>query len=329
MNTAESTCAMQPPGMDDARGPYLATADEALLPIVDAHQHFWDLGLRKHPWLVEEPLRPHRYGDYRAVRTTVLPQDYRHAAQPHRIVGSIYVEAEWDASDPLGETRWVHEMHAKTGLPSAMVAQAWLDADDADTLLAEQARCPLVRGVRHKPRAFADPSQWTRGHRLAGSMNCGRFRDGYRRLLQHGLHFELQTPYWHLPDAADLATDFPDTLIVINHTGVLPDRDPATVSRWTQALAEAARPANVRLKISGLGVPGSAWTVEANEPVVRSAIDIFGVDRCMFGSNFPVDGMFRSLSDLFSDFKTITRPYSPADRLKLFHDNAAAVYRLA
>ena len=310
------------------RSDFLSTGDEALLPIVDAHHHFWDLGLRKHPWLVEEPLRPHRYGDYRAVRTTFLPDDYDRAVQTHQVVGNIYVEAEWDASDPVGETRWVHELQQKTGRPHAMVAQAWLDAADVAETLAVQARWPLVRGVRHKPSAYAEPSQWTPDHRLPGSLRCPRFRAGYRRLSKHGLHFELQTPYWQLPDAADLAHACPETLIVINHCGVLPDRNPETVARWQKALAEAAAPANVRLKISGLGVPGSAWTVDSNAAVVRTAIDLFGVDRCMFGSNFPVDGLFRSLDGIFSDFKAMTRSFTPADRLKLFHDNAAAIYRL-
>ncbi len=127
------------------------------LPIVDAHHHYWDLSLGKHPWLVGEPIPNHRYGDYRAICSTFLPADYRRAAGGQRIVGNVYVEAEWDPADPLGETRWVHAIAEREGTPHAMVAQAWLDRDDAGALLAAQAAFPLVRAVRHKPRHFRQP----------------------------------------------------------------------------------------------------------------------------------------------------------------------------
>lgn len=298
------------------------------LPIVDAHHHYWDLSLGKHPWLSEAPVAGHRYGDYRAICTTFLPEDYRRAAGRQNIVGNVYVEAEWDSADPLGETRWVHAIAERDGTPHAMVAQAWLDHDDAASLLAAQADFPLVRAVRHKPRGFARPEEWRPDHGLPGSMLCPRFRAGYARLADHDLHFELQTTYWHLPDAAELARAFPHILMVINHTGVPGDRHPDTLARWHAAMASVAPCPNVMVKISGLGVPGEAWTVAANEGVVRDTLALFGVERCMFASNYPVDGLFRSLDGIFADFKAMTRDMAAADRRRLFHDNARAVYRL-
>lgn len=298
------------------------------LPIVDAHHHYWDLSLGKHPWLIGEPVPGHRYGDYRAICTTFLPEDYRRAAGRQNIVGNVYVEAEWDSADPLGETRWVHAIAERYGTPHAMVAQAWLDRDDAAALLAAQAGFPLVRAVRHKPRSFARPEAWHPDHGLPGSMLCPRFRVGYARLAEHDLHFELQTTYWHLPDAADLARAFPQILMVINHTGVPGDRHPDTLARWRAAMASVAACPNVKVKISGLGVPGEAWTIAANERVVRDTLALFGTQRCMFASNFPVDGLFRSLDGIFADFKAMTTDMAPADRRRLFHDNARAVYRL-
>lgn len=304
------------------------SADERL-PIVDAHHHFWDLSLGRHPWLAEGPLHPHRYGDYSAVRHDCLPQHYDSQVGRHRIVGNVYVEAEWDRNDPLGETRWVHELSDRTGRPHAMVAQAWLDRDDAAALLAAQAAFPLVRGVRQKPRAFATSQEWSPSHGLAGSMLCERFRAGYAHLAGLGLHFELQTPFWHLPDAADLAAAFPDTVIVINHTGVPGNRTPDRLAAWGAAMRAAAAQPNIHLKISGLGVPGEEWTVEANREVVLTALDIFGDERCMVGSNFPVDGLFRSLEGIFDDFLLITAALPGKSRHRLFHENARRLYRLA
>ncbi|MCJ8145193.1 amidohydrolase family protein [Ancylobacter sp. A5.8] len=298
------------------------------LPIIDAHHHYWDLSLRKHPWLIDAPVPGHRYGDYRAFCVDFWPEDYARAVGRHRIVGNVYMEAEWDHDDPIGETRWIHDLAARTGFPHAMIAQAWLDRDDVAEVLAAQAQFELVRAIRHKPRGVARWQDWTPGHGLPGSMLCPRYREGYARLADHDLHFELQTPYWHLPDAADLARAFPHILMVINHAGVPGDRDPDTLRRWRAAMAEVATCPNVMVKISGLGVPGEAWTRESNDYVVRETIALFGAERCMFASNFPVDGLFRSLEGIFDDFKAITAGLAPADRLRLFHDNAKAVYRL-
>ncbi|MFD2030762.1 amidohydrolase family protein [Ancylobacter dichloromethanicus] len=204
--------------------------------------------------------------------------------------------------------------------------------------LARPRRCGLAAGGAGRLSAgaggsaqapgFARPEEWHPDHGLPGSMLCPRFRDGYARLADHGLHFELQTTYWHLPDAADLARAFPHIRMVINHTGVPGDRRPDTLTRWRAAMTAVAACPNVMVKISGLGVPGEAWTVAANEGVVRDTLALFGVERCMFASNYPVDGLFRSLDGIFADFKAMTRDMAPADRRRLFNDNARAVYRL-
>jgi predicted TIM-barrel fold metal-dependent hydrolase len=304
------------------------SADADDLPIIDAHHHYWDLSLGKHPWLNNAPYPGNRYGDYRGFCVDFMPDDYRRASGRHRIVGNVYMEAEWDHADPIGETRWIHDLAAREGVPHAMIAQAWLDRDDVAEVLAAQASFELVRAIRHKPKGFAKWQDWRPDHGLPGSMLCPRYREGYARLADLGLHFELQTNYWHLPDAADLARAFPHILMVINHTGLPGDRRPDTLERWQAAMAVVAACPNVMVKISGLGVPGEAWTVEANRYVVRETIALFGVERCMFASNYPVDSLFRSLEGIFDDFKAITADFSRADRLRLFHDNAKAVYRL-
>lgn len=135
----------------------------ASLPIVDAHHHFWDLSLNAHPWLTVAPLGSFRYGDYAAIRRTYLLADYHRDTARFNVVKTVYVEAEWDPREPIGETRWVHERASREGLPQAMVAQAWLDRTDAAHVLAEQAAFPLVRSVRHKPRSAARPEEAMRG----------------------------------------------------------------------------------------------------------------------------------------------------------------------
>ena len=294
--------------------------------VIDAHQHFWDPRINYHPWLCDPDVAAFRYGDTTPLRRPYLPDDYRKDAAAHRVVKTVYVEAEWDPRDPLGETKWVSQLAERHGLPSAIVAQAWLDRDDVADVLAQQAAFPLVRGIRHKPRSAPDARSAVRG--APGSMDDRRWRDGYALLARHGLSFDLQTPWWHLDAAAELARDFPGTAIILNHTGLPADRSTEALAAWRQALDKLAAQPNAALKVSGLGLKGQPWRLEDNAPVIRDAISIFGVDRAMFASNYPVDGLCASFDTIYTGFKTATAHLADADQRKLFHDNAVKFYRL-
>jgi predicted TIM-barrel fold metal-dependent hydrolase len=241
-------------------------------------------------------------------------------------VGTVYVEAEWDPADPFGETGWVQGLAAREGLPSAVVAQAWLDRDDVEDVLARQAACPLVRGIRHKPAAAPSLDAVVPG--APGSMGDPRWRAGFARLARHGLSFDLQTPWWHLHEAAALARAFPDTRIVLNHTGLPSDRSAEGLRGWRAGMATLAAEPNVAVKISGLGVPGRPWTVESNREVVLRTLDLFGVDRAMFASNFPVDGLVATFDTIYAGFGALVQDLSPPERQRLFCDNAVRFYRL-
>lgn len=296
------------------------------LPIVDAHQHFWDLGRNYHPWLSDAPPIPFRYCDYGALRRDYLPADYRRDTARHRIVGTVHIEAEFDPAHPVAETDWLADLSAREGLPTVCVAQARLDRGDATEVLAAQAARPMVRGIRHKPHAAATPRQAERGR--PGSMDCPGWRAGYALLERHGLSFDLQTPWWHLDAAADLAGDFPRTPIIVNHTGLPADRSAEGLAAWRAALERVAAVPNVALKVSGLGRPGQDWTYEANGPVIRDAIAIFGPDRCLFASNFPVDGLVGSYDAIVDGFLRAIDGRTEPERRMLLHDNARRIYRM-
>ena len=293
------------------------------LRIVDAHQHFWDPRVNYHPWLCDEPMRPFRYGDYSAIRRPYLPADYLADAAGFRVVKTVYVETEWDPGDPIGELRFVERLRRETGFPTVAVAQAWLDRDDVAPVLEQQAAFPFVRGIRHKPRANRSP-----GDGAPGGMTDPKWRAGFARLARHGLRFDLQTPWWHLHEAALLARASPETPIILNHTGLPADRSRDGVAGWKRAMAELAACPNAAVKLSGLGVPGSPWTAAANRSIVLTAIELFGVERCMFASNFPVDSLCGSFATIFGGFRKIVGDFSAADRHRLFHDNAIRIYAM-
>ncbi|HTO12767.1 MAG TPA: amidohydrolase family protein [Candidatus Binatia bacterium] len=297
------------------------------LQIVDAHQHFWDPAGDRYPWLSTRPLPSFRYGDYAALRRRYVPDDFRRDTAGHRVVATVHMEAEWDPADEVGETRWLAGLRQAHGLPTVAVAHARFESPEVDAVLAGHAALDFVRGIRQKPAAAEAPAAGRRG--APGSMDDPAWRRGYARLERHGLHFDVQTPWWHLDAAADLARDFPRISIVINHTALPADRSAAALAAWRRALETAAARPNVAIKISGLGRPDKSWPVEGNRQIVRDTIAIFGAARCMFASNFPVDGLCIGYRALFDAFKAFVADRPEAERRALFHGNAARIYRIA
>jgi predicted TIM-barrel fold metal-dependent hydrolase len=292
--------------------------------IIDAHHHFWDPVRHYYPWLCDEGHPPHRYGDHSSLKRPYLPADYRRDTSAFELAGSVYMEADWDPRDPIGEMRFIDGLRKESGLPSVAIGQAWLHQEDAGSTLEQLAAFDFVRGIRQKPRANASPRDTT-----PGGMADAAWRSGYALLSRHGMHYELQTPWWHLHEAAALARDFPGTRIVINHTGMPSDRRVEGLARWRKAMAGIAECPNVVVKISGIGLAGKRWTVEENRPVVLDTIEIFGTDRCMFASNFPVDGMCASFETIFTGFAEIVAAFTVLEQQALFHDNAKRIYRIA
>ena len=293
---------------------------------LDAHQHFWDLDTNYYPWLCDHPPLPFRYGDYASIRRNYLPGDYAQDTAGLEIIGSVHVEAEWNRNDPVGETRWLSRISRKLPHPVVFVAQAQFDHPDIEEVLKGHSAFAQVRGIRHKPKSTEEGSAADkRGAR--GSMDDPQWRKGYALLQRYGYSFDLQIPYWHLDQAADLAADFPKIMIIINHTGLPAIRNRSNIARWYDALARVAERPNIAIKISGLGLAHQNWSVDANREIVLKTIDLFGTDRCMFASNFPVDGLCADLGSIIQGFRKIVDHLSDAQRAALFHGNAAQIYR--
>jgi len=298
------------------------------IPIVDAHHHLWQLsgGPLYYPWL-QDPA-PHDFflGDYRSLKHDYLPPDFRRDAARHDVVKTVHVEAECRRDQQLAETRWLTEVNARFGMPDAIVAHAWFHTADAEAILAQQKSFPLVRGIRSKPVTSRRPGESVAG--AAGSMQDPKWLAGLRLLRKFDLTWDLRVPTWHLEEAAQVARANPDIPVVLNHTGFPWDRSEAGLALWRQGMKALAACEQVCCKLSCLCLQDGPWDYEDNRRIVLEAIEIFGIDRCMFASNFPVDGLRVSYGRMFRDFKRMTAELSAAERRRLFHDNAVAFYRL-
>ena len=295
--------------------------------IIDAHHHLWDLDRNYHPWLCDDPPVEGRHGDYRAIRQSYLTEDFRRDWDGLRVVGSVYVEAEWDSTDPAGETAWAESIAKESGFPTVVVAQAWLGREDCEEVLAAQAAFGRVRGVREKPAVAAHPNDVT--PHAPGSMSDPAWQKGYARLESYGFSFDLQAPFWHLPEARALAERFPGITIILDHCGLPNLRTPEGLAAWRKCMHTLAEAPNTAVKISGLGEPRlPRWTVRTHQDVVLETIDIFGVDRCMFGSNYPVDRLYAPYGTIMRGFQAMTSRFSLAERRNMFCENAIRWYRI-
>ena len=295
------------------------------LPIVDAHHHLWDLeGAIRYPWLTSGE---HAWlGDYSRIQRSYLPPEYRRDTALHNVVATVHIEAESDRSQQLAETEWVSRMHAEHGMPNAIVAHAWVDTPDAEEILAGHKRFPLVRGIRTKPIIAAGPNDSVRGQ--PRSLQDPKWRKGLALLEKYDLSWDLRVPWHHLAEAAEVCREHPNMRIVLNHTGYPLDRSKEQLAVWKRGMEMLASCPNVWCKISGLTVKDRPWTWQVNGSVIRETIGMFGVDRCMFASNYPVDGVKASWDWIYSQFKYITAGLPWEDRCKLFAENALAFYRI-
>lgn len=303
------------------------TAQPLDMPIVDAHHHLWDLSQGHYPWL-QDDYNPKAFflGDYQSLCRDFLPPDFHTASQGCRVVATVHVEAERDRSEQVAETAWLHKMHAQHGMPNAVVAHAWLDRPETGERLLQHLRHPLVRGIRSKPVTALSPDHSVRGQ--PGTMQDETWLRGLSLLPKLGLTWDLRVPYWHLAEAAEVAAQFPKLPIVLNHHGFAWDRSEAGLAHWREAMAVLARQPNVHVKLSEFGLRDQPWDWQANARIVRDTLAIFGWERCMFASNFPVAGLRVGYPELVSGFQRMLDHLSPLQQRAVMCDNALRFYRI-
>ena len=313
------------------------------LPICDPHHHLWDDA--NNPYL--------------------FPQLLADTGSGHNVVSTVFVEcaamyrADGPAAmQPVGETEFVNgvaamsasgrygPMRACAGIVS--YADLTLGADVGKVLDAHLAASQRFRGIRHAAGWDADE-----GVRNSHTDPCQSlflqddFREGFAELGKRNLSFDAWLYHPQIPELTDLARTFPDTTIIFDHfggplgIGPYAGQGDEIFAQWQQDVAALARCPNVYAKLGGIVMPinGFGWhkrdlPASSDEVVVatgryhRMAIELFGPERCMFESNFPVDKQSCSYAVLWNAFKKIAADFSNEDKAWLFHHAAAEAYRL-
>lgn len=293
-------------------------------PIIDPHHHLWDIKTNYYPWLSDQ-IKPAAFGEYLPICKNYLIDDFLEDAKNQNVVKSVHLDVGYDPANPVGETAWLQEAADKHGFPHGIVGYADLSQPDVVELLDRHKQYPNFRGIRQSLNYHPDSAKTYLSR--PGVSRERQWRKGFALLSSRNLSFDLQIYYPQMKESYDLAKDYPDTQIILNHTGMQLD-GPEHFGAWRKGMAKLSQAPNVACKISGLGMGDRQWTPESIRPYVLTAIDTFGIDRCMFASNFPVDKLFSSYDAVFNAFKEITKNFSDNDRGKLFYSNAEKYYRL-
>jgi predicted TIM-barrel fold metal-dependent hydrolase len=311
-----------------------APAPSPRIGAVDAHHHLWDLGVSHYAWLHPNPAGD-PFPDFEKICRDYTIEDYRAEIAGHGIVKSVHVQAEHDASAPVRETTWLQAIAddpRSGGFPHAIVAGADLMHPDAEAVLEAQASHANVRGIRQilSPRATAasgDPAEKALASRAAQLEDEGFLRQ-FALLRRFDLSFDLQLFAWQRDEAKALLRRHDDTRIVLNHTLMPFDRSEEGMEQWRRGLEFFADHPHVVLKISGLGMAPGGWDPALNRRLVTRAIEAFGTDRCLFGSNFPIDGLVADYASVWSVYRDAVEALSEDEQIAVLRGNAERIYRI-
>jgi L-fuconolactonase len=277
---------------------------------IDAHQHFWDPTRASYPWMAGDALDP--------IRRPFAPDDLAPELAAHGISGTVLVQT----ISSLDETREFLGLAAARDFIWGVVG--WVDlrsvrvGDDLDALMGGPGGDRLV-GIRHQVHDEGDP-QWLRRADV---------RRGLAAVEARGLRFDLLVRARELPAAVDTVRAFPNLQFVLDHIAkprIADGRDGA----WREEMpALAARP-NVAVKLSGMVTEAdwASWTPADLRPFVGAVADWFGVERLVFGSDWPVCLLASSYAGVIEGLRQALGKRSTDDEARIFGLNAQRLYGL-
>jgi len=297
--------------------------------IVDAHHHLWDLNNAdtKYSWLMVTEGEAF-FGDYAAIRKSYLIEDYLEDAKNQNIIKSVHVQAEHDDDKPVNETAWLQNLadtHSSK-LPSAIVAFADFSKNNVSEILDAHQEYKNTRGIRQILSYNKDEPKYS--HATEDFMKDSSWVENFKHIRNRNLSFDIQIYKHQMEDAVNLANKYNDVLFILNHTGEPCYQSKEYIESWEQNMTKLAKCENVVAKISGLGMFDPNWTIDSTRIFGEKTIELVGIERCMFASNFPVDKIFNSFDTYWNSFKEITKNYSENDKKLLFSSNAEKYYRI-
>ncbi|KIC41958.1 amidohydrolase [Ruegeria sp. ANG-R] len=287
---------------------------------IDAHHHLWDLTAVNYPWLMEKGT-VRFFGDPSSIQRDYLLPEFRADAKAMGFGASVHIQV--GAADPWAEAQWVQSVADQfPDWPLVQVAFCDLTADNLDEQLDHLQTLPSVRGVRQIIGRAPGEDASTGTNAL---LKDPAFLAGLKQLGTRGLSFDLQLLPELMDQAADVLAQAPETRIALCHAGSPHDRTPQGLQRWADELTALSSQQQVYCKLSGLGMFDHNWSTASVAPIVSNCLSQFGAERCMFGSNFPVDSLTSTYKDVVSRHQELI---PSLNQEHVFHGTSKRFYRI-
>ena len=288
--------------------------DQSQLPVIDTHQHLWDLSKVTLPWLSGESVKD--------INRNFVSSDYIAHTRGANVVKAVYMEVNVQKSDQQKEAEYVIDLCERDDNPTvAAVIGGYPFAEDFRDYITPLSKNKYIKGVR---TVLQDPD------RKKGLCLEKRFVENVKLLGDLGLSFDLCMRANEISDGVALAKKCPNTKFIIDHCGNMSVVDNSLRSEWKDGMKAAAQQDNMLCKISGIVVTANkgTWKPADLAPNMNFCMDIFGEDRIIFGGDWPVCTLKSTFVQWVDALKWIVKDRSPEFQNKLFHRNAARQYGL-
>ena len=274
--------------------------------IIDAHQHFWEYSPQRHAWINQ---------GMTVIKKDFLPEDLKTVYQAHNVTGCVAVQA--DQSE--GETSFLLQLASQHDFIKGVVGWVDLRAVDLDSKLDHFSQFEKLKGFRHIVQDESDPN----------FLLTPTFQGGLGQLEKRKFTYDLLIYPHQFPAAIQTVKNFPNLPFVLDHIAKPKIRD-QEINDWAEKISTIAQEPNVYCKVSGMVTEANwrSWGREDFKPYLDVVFESFGIDRVMFGSDWPVCLLAGSFSSVLEIVRNYADGFSTDDREKLFYGNAKRFYRL-
>ena len=289
------------------------------IPIIDTHAHFYDLSHPELRWNWLEPAAIHPIlGNINAIKAQeYLVENFHAESRFAGVEGVVHVQAAIGSPNPVTETVWLTEMNKKSPIPIRIVAECELGSASALSQLEQHAKSKLFVGIRDFK---AEPM-------LASKEINPTYEASLKWMAKRQMVFDLDCEWQNMGEARKLAQRHPDLPIVLEHIGFPRKRTKAYFENWRKAVKDLAKAENVVMKISGVAMTDPHFTKQSLKPWVDTCLNAFGADRCVIGSNWPVDRLYSSYDLIMGYYRDFIAKLSPTEQRKILYKNGAKLYK--
>lgn len=290
--------------------------------LIDSHHHLWDVEQHHYPWLAAKG-EVRFFGQPDPIRKNYLVADYC-SDHDNNISQSVHIQVGIDPALRLTETQWLQQCHDESNgmFPAKVVVEIDMLADDVEQQILAHKQYGVTQGVRHI--IGKSPEE----NKSMPAFNRDKWFDSLRLLEKYGLSFDLQLTEEHYEKVFNILKMLPDLKVVICHLASPWDQSENGFQLWCKAMSCFAVLPNCYMKISGFAMFNHVFIADKFDKYAHKAIEIFGANKCMLGSNFPVDKLYMSYSELLNHWHALLQGYSVEQQSLLAHQTASNFYCL-